>query len=59
MAEIDPNTNDNPRLSPTKARQGDGSYMSIRVLIFSLGLIMAITILGYSNWLWALWSQPS
>lgn len=59
MAEIDPNTNDNPRVSPIKARQGDGSYMNIRVLIFSLGLIAAISLVGYAGWLWVLWSRST
>ncbi len=59
MAETDPNTNDNPRISPTKARQGDGSVMNARVLIFSLALIVAISLIGYAGWLWMLWSRPA
>ena len=57
MAEIDEHSNDNPRVSPTKARQADGSRMNARVLLFSLSLIAVIGA-GYILWAWVLSAPP-
>lgn len=58
MAEIDPNSNDNPRLSPTKARQGDRTFMNARVLLFSLGLLLTIGVIYFvAAWAWPVQSS--
>lgn len=42
MATPDDKAGDNTRIGKTSARQGDGSRMNARVLLFSLALIAVI-----------------
>lgn len=53
MPENDPNANDNPRISTTKASGGDQTFMSARVLLFSLGLLAVIGVIYLvAVWVW-------
>lgn len=53
MADIDPSSNTSPRVSPTKARQGDRSKLNVRVLIFSMAILVTIIVVYFlAAWAW-------